>query len=127
MNQNSIKIIGRNQTSRKEAFLFYIRDVQGLIEILEQDFEEWSDFDSWANIQVQQWVFFRAMDVYKGKKIDIKCDCCEYNYNYVLQSDFHNISNQNCYGIKTGYLIERVVDEIVLAKAKRETDGTYSA
>ena len=28
---------------------------------------------------------------------------------------------------KGAYMIEKVVDEIVLAKARRESDGTYSA
>ena len=28
---------------------------------------------------------------------------------------------------KSAYMIEKVVDEIVLAKARRESDGTYSA
>ena len=38
-----------------------------------------------------------------------------------------NSLKQECYGIKTGYMIEKIVDEIILAKARRETDGTYSA
>ena len=29
--------------------------------------------------------------------------------------------------VKSAYMIEKVVDEIVLAKARRESDGTYSA
>jgi len=28
---------------------------------------------------------------------------------------------------KSAYMIEKVVDEIALAKARRESDGTYSA
>ena len=28
---------------------------------------------------------------------------------------------------KSAYMIEKVLDEIVLAKARRESDGTYSA
>ena len=98
---------------------------QGLIDTLDKDISEWSDFDCWENIRVQQWIFERAMDIYKGKKIDIKCNCCE--YNYVSQRDLEKISNKKCYGIKSSYMIEKVFHEIVLAKVRRESDGTYSA
>ena len=83
------------------------------------------NFDGWESISLQQWIFSRALDVYKGKKISIKCDCCE-NVGS-LQSDFDNIKKENCYGKKCAYMIEKVVDEIVLAKTRRESDGTYSA
>ena len=43
------------------------------------------------------------------------------------QIDIKNISNQKCYGIKCAYMIENIVDEIVLAKERRACDGTYSA
>ena len=72
----------------------------------------------------QQWIFSRALDVYHGKKIDIKCECCE-----VIDSnqiDIKNISNQKCYGIKSAYMIENIVDEIVSAKERRECAGPYS-
>ena len=74
---------------------------------------------------VQQWIFSRALDVYRGKKIDIKCECCE--VIDLNQIEIKNISNQKCFGIKSAYMIENIVDEIVLAKKRRESDGTYSA
>ena len=78
MNQNSVKVIGIKNESRKDAELLYVNQVDGLKEILNRDFVEWSNFDSWESLSVQQWIFSKALDVYKGKKIDIKCDCCEY-------------------------------------------------
>ena len=125
MNQNSVKVIGIKDESKKDAELSYVNQVGGLKDILNRDFHEWSNFDSWENISVQQWIFFKALDVYKGKKITIKCDCCEYVGS--LQSDFENIKKGKCYGKKSAYMIEKVLDEIVIAKARRESDGTYSA
>lgn len=125
MHKDSIKTIGRIQTSREEALFFMVSDVEGLLDTFDNDFSEWSDFDNWKNIGVQQWIFARAMDVYVGKKIDIKCDCCEsidINQSYLKIS-----SNQKCYGKKSVYMIKKVLDEIILAKVRRENDGTYSA
>ena len=125
MKQDSIKTIGIKEESREEALLKYLIQVEGLTDILDKDFEEWSDFDSWENIAVQQWIFARALEVYRGKKIDIRCGCCE--YINCLETDFKKINNQKCYGIKSAYIIEKIVGEIALAAAKRESDGTYSA
>ena len=125
MNQNSVKVIGIKDESRKDAELSYVNQVEGLTDTLNRDFVEWSNFDSWESISVQQWIFSKALDVYKGKKIAIKCDCCEYVGS--LQTDFENIKKEKCYGKKSAYMIKKVVDEIVLAKAIRENDGTYSA
>ena len=125
MNQNSVKVIGIKDEIRKDADLSYVNQVEGLKDILNRDFIEWSNFDDWESISVQQWIFSKALDVYKGKKIAIKCDCCEYIGS--LQSDFENIKKEKCYGKKSAYMIEKVVDEIVLAKARRDSDGTYSA
>ena len=125
MNQDSIKLIGIKQNPRDNALLRPLKDIEGLIDTFKNEFEVWSDFDKWENIGFQRWIFDRALEVFIGKKIDIKCDCCE--YNYVLQSDLENSIDQKCYGIKTAYMIEKIVDEIVLAKARRDTDGTYSA
>ncbi len=125
MNHDLINTIGIKQTAREEALLYVVSDIEGLIDTLDKDMSEWSDFDSWKNIRVQQWIFERAIEIYKGKKIDIKCNCCE--YNYVSQRDLEEISNKKCYGIKSSYMIEKVFHEIVLAKARRESDGTYSA
>ena len=58
-------------------------------------------------------------------KIDIKCDCCEQN-NLIL-NDFEGIKKEKCYGKKSAYMIEKVLDEIIRAKERRECDGTYSA
>ena len=125
MNQNSVKVIGINDESRNNASIAYINQVEGLKDILNMDFDRWSNFDSWESISIQQWIFSRALEIYKGKKIDIKCDCCEHINN--LQSDFNNIKKEKCFGRKSAYMIEKVVNEIVLAKLRRESDGTYSA
>ena len=71
MNHDLINTIGIKQIAREEAHLYQVSDVQGLIDTLDKDISEWSDFDCWENIRVQQWIFERAMDIYKGKKIDI--------------------------------------------------------
>ena len=125
INQNSVKTIGIKDESRKDSYIVYLNQADGLKAILNRDFDEWSNFDSWESISVQQWIFSKALNVYKGKKISIKCDCCEYVRS--LQSDFDNIKKENCYGKKCAYMIEKVADEIVLAKKRRESDGTYSA
>ena len=125
MNQNSVKTIGINDEPRKDSYLVYVNQADGLKGILNRDFDEWSNFDSWESISVQQWIFSRALDVFRGKKIDIKCDCCE--YIDFFSSDFENIKKEKCYGKKTAYIIEKIVYEIELAKARRERDGTYSA
>jgi len=125
MNKNYLKVIGIKDESRKDTDLSFVNQVEGLKDILNRDFFEWSNFDGWESISVQQWIFSKALDVYKGNRITIKCDCCEY-VNY-LQSDFENITKEKCFGKKSAYMIEKVVDEIVLARKKRESDGTYSA
>ena len=125
MNQNSVKTIGIKDKSRKDSHLLYVNKVDGLKVILDMDFDEWSNFDSWESISVQQWIFSRALEVYKGMKIDIKCDCCE--HNDLIPNDFESIKKEKCFGKKSAYMIEKVVNEIVLAKARRESDGTYSA
>jgi len=121
---NTIKTIGKKQTSRLETLLFMVNDVEGLVDTLDKNFSEWSDFDSWENIGVQQWIFERAMDVYHGKKIDIKCECCE--SIDLIQSESNNSLMQKCYGLKSAYMIKKVLDEILLAEVRRKNDGTYS-
>ena len=125
MNQNSVKTIGINEESREDAFLVYINKVDGLKAIFNMDFNKWSNFDSWESISIQQWIFSRALEVFRGMKIDIKCDCCE--HNDLIPNDFENIKKEKCYGKKSAFMIKKVVDEIVLAKTRRESDGTYSA
>ena len=68
---------------------------------------------------------YRKGHKHEGKKIDIRCDCCDFVDS--LPNNFENIKKEKCFGKKSAYMIEKVVDEIVLAKAKRESDGTYSA
>ena len=125
MNREIIMTIGKKQTSREDALLFMVNEVEGLIETLDKDFSEWSDFDCWENMNVQQWIFSRALDVYRGKKIDIKCECCEVILFDKIEK--MNMPQQKCYAIKSAYMIENILKEIVLAKEKRESDGTYSA
>ena len=125
MNQNSVKTIGIKDQSRNDSNLVYVNEVDGLKGILDMDFDKWTNFDSWESISVQQWIFSRALEVYKGMKIDIKCDCCE--NNDLIPNDFESIKKEKCFGKKSAFMIEKVVDEIVLAKARRESDGTYSA
>ena len=125
MKQNSVKVIGIKDESRKVAHLSNVKKEDELKVILSSDFDDWSNFDSWESISAQQWIFSRALDVYKGKKIDIRCDCCDYVDS--LPSNFENIKKEKCYGKKSAYMISNVLDEIVLAKARRESDGTYSA
>jgi len=125
MNQNSVKTIGIKDESRKDSYLLYLNQADGLKVILNRDFDEWSYFDGWESISAQQWIFSRALEVHKGIKIDIKCDCCE--HNVWIPNDFENIKKEKCLGKKSAYMIEKVVDEIVLAKERRESDGTYSA
>ena len=88
-------------------------------------FFEWSNFDGLGRLSSEQWFFSKALEVYKGKKIDIKCYCCE--KVYFIPNNFENIKKEKCYGKKSAYMIEKIVDEINLAKKRREGDGTYSA
>ena len=125
MIQNSVKTIGIRDESRKDAYLVNVKKIDGLKDILNGDFKKWSNFDGWESISVQQWFFSRALEVYKGMKIDIKCDCCE--HNDLIPNNFDSIKKEKCYGKKIAFMIKKVVDEIVLAKARRESDGTYSA
>ena len=125
MNQHLIKLIGIKDESRKDSYISHLNQVEGLKDILDGDFNAWSNFDSWEIIRVQRWIFARALYVYEGKKIDIKCDCCEYNHSSII--DFENITREKCYGKKTAYMIKKVVNEIDLAKSIRESDGTYFA
>ena len=125
MKQNLIRTIGIKDKSRKNSYFVCVNAVDGLKEILNKDFEEWSNFDSWENISVQQWTFSRALEVYRGMKIDIKCDCCA--HIDFTPNDFQNIRQEKCFAKKSAYMIKKIIDEIELAKARREIDGTYSA
>ena len=125
MNQNYVKTIGIRDEQRKDSYLVHLNQVDGLKGILNKNFNDWSNFDSWESISVQQWIFSKALDVYSGKKIAIKCDCCE--HNDLIPNDIESIKKEKCYGKKSAFMIKKVVDEIVLAKARRESDGTYSA
>ena len=72
MNKSSVKTIGIKDEPRKDSHLVYVNQADGLKGIFNRDFDEWSNFDSWESISVQQWIFSRALEVYKGMKIDIK-------------------------------------------------------
>jgi len=124
MNKNPVKVIGIKDESRKDSYLVYVNQVDILKDILNRDFDEWSNFDSWESISAQKWIFSWALKAYRGIKIDIKCDCCD--NNDFIPNDFERIKKEKCFGKKSAYMIEKVVDEIVLAKARRESDGTYS-
>ena len=52
MNQNYVKAIGINGDSRNNASTAYINHVQGLKDILNMDFDEWSNFDRWESISI---------------------------------------------------------------------------
>ncbi len=123
MIQATIHIIGRKQNKRKNAYIAELNEVKELISILNSDYSLWSNFDSWENIVAEQWVFLLAMKIYNGKNIDIRCNCCD--FSYVLTKDFKNRIDQKCIGIRAAYVIEKIVDEIIMAKAKRDYDGTY--
>ena len=71
MNQNSVKTIGIKDESRKDSYLVYVNQVDGLKDILNRDFDEWSNFDSWESISVQQWIFSRALEVLRLSLIHI--------------------------------------------------------
>ena len=96
MKLTSAKVIGIKDKPRKDAYLSYLNQAEGLKDILNKDFHDWSNFDSWESIGAQQWIFARALDVYRGHKIDIKCDCCEYIDSHI--SDFEEIKKEKCYG-----------------------------
>ena len=57
MNQNPVKTIGIKDESRKDSYLVNVNQVDGLKGILNMHFDEWSNFDSWESISVQQWIF----------------------------------------------------------------------
>ena len=77
MNQDAIKTIGKKQTPREISILYLVNEVEGLVNTLDKNFSEWSDFDRWENLEAQKWIFSRALDLHRGKKIDIQCECCE--------------------------------------------------
>ena len=49
MNKILLMTIGKNQTSREDSLLFKINEIEGLMETLDKDFSEWSNFDCWEN------------------------------------------------------------------------------
>ena len=92
MNQNSVKTIGIKDEPRKDSHLVYLIQVDGLKGILNRNFNKWSNFYIWESISVQRWIFSRAMEVCRGMKIDIKCDCCE--HNDLIPNDFESIKKR---------------------------------
>ena len=69
MNQNFVKTIGFNDEPRKDSYLVCVNQADGLKGILNGDFDEWSNFDNWESISVQQWIFSRALEVFRGRKL----------------------------------------------------------
>ena len=123
MTLETINIIGRKQNKRKNSFLAEIIEEKEIVQIFKSDSFLWTDFDAWENMSAQRWIFSLAMKIYNGKDIDIRCNCCD--FCYVLSKDFKNRLDNNCIAIKAAYVIEKIVDEIIMAKAKRDNDGTY--
>tara|TARA_B100001057_G_C22006140_1_gene627978 strand:- start:29 stop:409 length:381 start_codon:yes stop_codon:yes gene_type:complete len=126
MNQDRINNIGFRQSKRKDARIADVRNVPGLSKILDQDFESWSDFDSWGQRNCQQFIFANAMHVAKGKKVDIVCGCCEYVKETPIDIKVKK-AGKDCYGVKTAYMMEKILLEIEEFKARQGNDGTYSA
>ena len=60
MNKIAIKTFGKKQTSREGANLFMVNVIEGLIETLNKDFSESSNFDCWENIVAQKIDFFKS-------------------------------------------------------------------
>lgn len=109
-----INTIGCKQSKRSGAKLADINKVDGLKKILDQDFESWSNFDSWGHNNASRWVFSRAMDVSKGKNVDIQCSCCE--YKSLIPSDIKlKNAGKDCKGMKTAYMVGKIADEIITA------------
>ena len=124
MNQISVKIIGIKDESRKDSYLLYLNHADWLKGILSRDFDEWSNFDKWESFSAQQWIFvglWRFAEVWKWILSAIVV-----NLMFLFQMILR-ILKKKCFGKKSAYMIEKVLDEIELAKARRETDGTYSA
>ena len=63
MNKNYVTTIGINDEPRKDSHLVYVNQADGLKDILSRDFYEWSNFDSWESISVQQWIFSTALEL----------------------------------------------------------------
>ena len=95
MNQNSVKVIGIKDESRKDANLSYINEAEGLKDILNKDLFECSNFDGWGRISSQQRSFSKALEVYKGEKIDINTIVAK----KFIPNNFENIK-KNCFGQK---------------------------
>ena len=53
MNQYSFKTIGIKDESRKNSYLLYVNQADGLKGIFNIDFDDWSNFDSWESIGIQ--------------------------------------------------------------------------
>ena len=125
MNQSLINIIGINQEARQSALQADLNDIKEVKNFLDKDFEIWSDFDRWSNLDAQRWIFEKAIYVYKGKKLDIRCNCCD--YIYLSNNNLSNKSLDKCNGLKIQFLINKIIDEIRTAEESRKNDGTYTA
>ncbi len=120
MTQELVTYIGIKQKSRQGARVADISKVQGLKKLLDQDFESWSNFDNWhTNRRAAQFVFSKAMQAYKGNKVDVRCDCCDYiglkPKDLILKS-----KGFSCYGSKAVYMIDKLLEEIKVAPNYKE-------
>ena len=123
MNKNQISIVGNKQCPRNDTRIVSINKFKSLYKILNEAGEIWDDFDKWEDLSSQKLVFDIAVEVFKGKKIDIYCGCCEYSDN--SKYNYNDKFKLKCNGAKILFIIEKIVEEIVVAKAIRENGGTY--
>lgn len=125
MNQNLIEVIGIKQIPRNSASQLNLDDIEGLEKLLKKKFELWSNFDSWGDISLQRLIFEKTLLVYKGKKLDICCNCCCYVYS--SDNEFIDGFDNACNGLKIKLIINKLLDEIVCAEERRKNDGTYTS
>ena len=78
MNQNSVKTIDCKDESRKDSYLFYVKQADGLKVTLTRILMNSRTLIVGIVFQLNNG-FFWALEVNRVIKIDIKCDCCEYN------------------------------------------------
>ena len=125
MNQNLIEIIGLKQIPRDSVSQLNLNNIEGLEKILKKEFKFWSNFDSWGNLSMQRWIFEKALVVYKGKNLDICCNCCDYVDSFDIE--FIDVFDNVCNGLKVKFIINKLLDEIACAEERRKNDGTYTS
>ena len=106
MNQNFVKKNGINDEPRKDSYLVPLYKIDGLKDMINRDFNKWSNFDGWESISAHQWIFSRALEVFRGMKIGIKCNCCQ--HNDLIPNDFDSAKKEKFFGKKSSFLIEKL-------------------